>query len=236
MERQTNFVALDVVLLVAVVAFIVGIFDLSGWIFFVELFIACVCIFAFVIGMLAAHGNLRHGWAVTGATSLLVLANSFFLMFIQPQVSLVVAMIFSLAAIFICFASVGTAQEVVHIVEYDSREYYPSSKKPTQISDGVRKEEIKQELREEMKEEIKEGVKEGLKEELMAEKMKLKQENEEAHFDKLFSPGKYVASRKANKFHAPKCDWAGRIKKENEIWFSSKEDAKQQGFEADECV
>ncbi|MBI2657367.1 hypothetical protein HYX08_01585 [Candidatus Woesearchaeota archaeon] len=59
---------------------------------------------------------------------------------------------------------------------------------------------------------------------------------EEPKVEKTFTPGKFVASRKANKFHAPKCDWAKRIGKENQIWFDSEQEAKAKGFEADKCV
>ncbi len=72
------------------------------------------------------------------------------------------------------------------------------------------------------------------------DKMEPKEEKAEAKAEatlkKTFTPGKYVASKKANKFHSPKCDWAARISKENRVWFNSKEEAKKQGFEADKCV
>lgn len=58
----------------------------------------------------------------------------------------------------------------------------------------------------------------------------------ESKVQKTFTPGKYVASKKANKFHSPKCDWASRISKENHVWFDSKEEAQSKGFEADKCV
>ena len=51
-----------------------------------------------------------------------------------------------------------------------------------------------------------------------------------------FSPGKYIASRTGTKFHAPKCDWAKKIKKENTVWFDNKEDARKAGYKADDCV
>lgn len=51
-----------------------------------------------------------------------------------------------------------------------------------------------------------------------------------------FTPGKFVASKKANKFHSPKCDWAQRISKENQLWFNSESEARTKGFEPDKCV
>ena len=37
--------------------------------------------------------------------------------------------------------------------------------------------------------------------------------------------GKYVASKKSNKFHKPNCKWAQKIKPANQIWFDSREEA-----------
>ena len=65
---------------------------------------------------------------------------------------------------------------------------------------------------------------------------KIEAKPSEPAVEKTFTPGKYVASRKANKFHSPKCDWALRISKENQVWFDSKEEAQSKGLEADKCV
>ena len=58
----------------------------------------------------------------------------------------------------------------------------------------------------------------------------------EPNIEKMFTPGKFVASKKANKFHAAKCDWAKRIGKSNQVWFNSREEAESKGFEADTCI
>ena len=58
----------------------------------------------------------------------------------------------------------------------------------------------------------------------------------EPSIEKTFTPGKFVASKKANKFHAAKCDWAKKIGIENQIWFNSREEAEGKGFEADKCI
>ena len=60
--------------------------------------------------------------------------------------------------------------------------------------------------------------------------------DEAPHIEKTFVPGKFVASKKANKFHIAKCDWAKRISSQNQLWFNSQQEAKAQGFEADQCV
>lgn len=40
----------------------------------------------------------------------------------------------------------------------------------------------------------------------------------------------YVGSSHSNKYHKPECVWAERISPENEVWFSSKEDAETKGY------
>lgn len=42
----------------------------------------------------------------------------------------------------------------------------------------------------------------------------------------------YVGSVNSDKYHYPSCQWAQRIHPENEIWFSSEEDAEEQGYVA----
>ncbi len=51
-----------------------------------------------------------------------------------------------------------------------------------------------------------------------------------------FIPGKYLASKRSNVFHEPKCDWAKKINKSRKLWFASKEEAFGQGFKAHDCV
>ncbi|MEE9525573.1 MAG: hypothetical protein V3V78_03130 [Candidatus Woesearchaeota archaeon] len=53
---------------------------------------------------------------------------------------------------------------------------------------------------------------------------------------KEFSPGKYVASKTGKKYHAPKCDWAKKIKESNQVWFDSKEEAKKEKLSPCNCV
>jgi len=40
----------------------------------------------------------------------------------------------------------------------------------------------------------------------------------------------FVGSIKSNKYHYPSCQWAEKINPENEIWFSSSQDARNQGY------
>ena len=51
-----------------------------------------------------------------------------------------------------------------------------------------------------------------------------------------FTPGKYVASKRSNVYHEPKCEWANNIKKDHRIWFEAKEKAWEKGYKAHGCV
>jgi len=53
---------------------------------------------------------------------------------------------------------------------------------------------------------------------------------------KEFKPGKYVASKTGSKYHIPKCDWAKRIKKSNQVWLDTEAEAKKKGYKKDTCV
>lgn len=51
-----------------------------------------------------------------------------------------------------------------------------------------------------------------------------------------FTPGKYVASRRSNIYHEPKCDWAKKINSHRRVWFASREEAQNKGYRKHECV
>ena len=40
----------------------------------------------------------------------------------------------------------------------------------------------------------------------------------------------FVGSINSNKYHDPSCKWAEKIKPSNEIWFSSVDEAEEQGY------
>lgn len=61
-------------------------------------------------------------------------------------------------------------------------------------------------------------------------------EKVEGKVSKEFKPGKYVASETGNRYHIPKCDWAKKIKKTNQVWFDTEEEAKNKGYKPDNCV
>jgi|SRR3989344_7603946 len=44
------------------------------------------------------------------------------------------------------------------------------------------------------------------------------------------SNGSFVGSKNGSKYHFPWCSGAGRIKEENKVWFSTKEEAERAGY------
>ena len=51
-----------------------------------------------------------------------------------------------------------------------------------------------------------------------------------------FDPGKYLASKTGSVYHAPKCDWAKKIKEESRVWLNSEEEAKEKGYKKHSCL
>ena len=64
----------------------------------------------------------------------------------------------------------------------------------------------------------------------------MEEEKPKQQVKKTHKPGKYIASKSGSKYHAPKCDWAKKIKKQNAVWFNSKAEAKKAGYKLDSCV
>ena len=53
---------------------------------------------------------------------------------------------------------------------------------------------------------------------------------------KTHSPGKFIASKDGSVYHAPKCDWAKRIKGRNRVWLKDKTEARQSGYKQHSCL
>ena len=51
-----------------------------------------------------------------------------------------------------------------------------------------------------------------------------------------FSPGKYIASKRGNTFHEPKCEWSNNISAVNRVWFASKDEAWEKGYKSHSCI
>ena len=55
-------------------------------------------------------------------------------------------------------------------------------------------------------------------------------------YESKFEPGKYIASKNAAYYHAPKCDWAKKISKRNIVWLESEEEARKKGLKKHSCL
>lgn len=53
---------------------------------------------------------------------------------------------------------------------------------------------------------------------------------------KEYKPAKFVASKTGKSYHAPKCEWAKKIKKSNHVWFDSEAEAKDDGYKPHSCL
>ncbi|MBU0615445.1 MAG: hypothetical protein KJ601_05100 [Nanoarchaeota archaeon] len=51
-----------------------------------------------------------------------------------------------------------------------------------------------------------------------------------------FTPGKYLASKSGKTYHAPKCDWALKIKEANRVWLETDDEAKKKGYKKHSCL
>lgn len=220
MEKSSiSFLLMNFVLLFAIISFILIVFDLEGLIFVFELGAFLIFIFIFAFAMFIVYNNKKWGWTLLGLTIILLLLNIFLISIIAnvfgtAHITTLVFSIIGLMLVLINFRQSNYESQTMP--EHEKiKEYYPYLDK--------------MEPQEETKEELKQELKKEIKEELTEEQKK-------SSIDKRFIPGKFVASKKANKFHTAKCDWAKRINKANQLWFNSREEAETQGFEADLCV
>ena len=215
MDKPTvHFFIMDFILLIACISFILAIFNLTGGLFLLEFRLLVVFLVLLTAGMSNAFYNNKKGWISIASILALMIIDIFFMFIFSGlfRTSNLVTILSSLVGILI--ALLGAIQSSHEQQGKGSGPYYPADDgKKIEAKEEISKEEMKQEIKEEIKDELK-----------------------EVSMKKSFFPGKYVASRKANKYHTPKCDWANRIKKGNEVWFQSKEEAEKNGFEADECV
>jgi len=168
----------------------------------------------------------KGNWGIISAVLVVLIFDTLIIALFKGLFSTSYALttLFAIIGLVIVAYSYLTAPKEPEYVEkqYDkSKYYYPFVEKKANMDEEA-KEEVKQELKPEIKREIKEELK--------------SEQKQESNMAKLFTPGKFVASKKANKFHSPKCDWASRISKENRVWLNSKEEARAKGFEADKCV
>lgn len=205
------------ILLFAVIGFIFVVFDLKGIAFVFELTLLLAFMFFLAFGMFLVYSDKRASWGILAAVLVLLLFDVSIIFLITKNFGwdYIITTIFALAGFVVALINILTASAKEPKVEshYDKKQYYyPLSEKK----------EAKEELKEAIKEEVKEEVKSELK--------------KEQKVSAIYTPGKFVASKKAGTFHVAKCDWAARISRQNRVWFDSKEDALARGLKPDKCV
>lgn len=220
MERPVSFFLMLFILPIAIIGFIFLVFDLSGISFLLELGLTIAFMLFLALAMFMLYSSKKGSMGLAGGVLILLLLNVFVIVLITGKIGIaaILTALFSAAGLAVAALNAGSRIDEPE-GESSEEEHYD---KPKYYYSYAGKMEANQESKEELKHEIKSEIKSELK--------------SEEKIAKVFTPGKYVASRKANKFHSPKCDWALRISKPNQVWFNSKDEAQKQGFEADKCV
>lgn len=228
MERPgISFFAMLFILLFAVIGFIFVVFDLRSIFFVFQLAILLSFMFFLAFGMFLAFSHKNSSWSIIAAVLVLMLFDVFIIMLFTRRFSMsyAITVVFALLGLLVALIKVVSyrkAEEPVTATPYSkSQYYYPYSDNAEQIKEDL-KEEVKKEAKSELKEEVKQEVKSELK--------------REQKVNATYTPGKFVGSDKGNKFHIPKCVWAANIKKENQVWFDSEEEAIRRGYKKHNCT
>jgi len=206
-----SFFVMSFVLLFAVLGFIFVTFDLSGLSFVFGLAILLAFMFFLAFAMFFMYSDKQGSYGVIGGVLILMVLNVLVIFILTGRFGLshITTLFFSILGMMIVLANVVSQRKGSPQVQKAAPEEGEKYYYP--YSDKIEPVEAT-------------GA------------VKVKMAEMPASVEKTFVPGKYVASRKANKFHIAKCDWAARISRENQVWFNSREDAQARGFEADRCV
>ncbi|MDP3764914.1 MAG: hypothetical protein Q8R04_00220 [Nanoarchaeota archaeon] len=202
MEKPSiSFFAMGFILLFVLISFIIIVFDLHRFAFVFELMLLMIFIFLIAFAMFVIYHKKKWGWTIIGATLVLLLLNTFFVLLLTKtlETAEITTIFFSVVGLAITLLNLRESSKQSDDTEIE--EHYEKAKDYYPYIDKMEPEEIK-----------------------------------EPNIEKTFTPGKFIASKKANKFHIAKCDWAKRISKSNQLWFNSEQEAKAHGFEADQCV
>ena len=212
MKSPVSFFAMLFILLFTVIGFIFIVFELKGIVFVFELGLLLAFMFFLTFGMFLVYSDKSASWGIIAAALVLLLFDISIIFFITRGFGweYTLTTIFALAGLIIALINIVSTPGKEPVVEshYDKKQYYyPLSEKT------------------ESKEELKEKVKQEVKSEL----------KQEQKVSATYTPGKFVASKKAGTFHIAKCDWAGRISKQNRVWFNSREEAIARGYSEHKC-
>ena len=208
-----SFFAMLFILLFAVIGLILVVFSLEGAFFVFQLAVLLCFMFFLAFGMFSVYSGNNAGWSVVGVVLLLEFIDVSLIVFSTGQFGSSEAFAFAFAFIGMIVALAASLparrkkeEETSH---YDKQQYYyPNSEAMDQLI-----------------EESEEGAKEEAGQEA----------GMESKISATYTPGKFVASNKGNKFHMPKCAWAANIKKENQVWFDSEKEAASNGYKMHNC-
>lgn len=223
-----SFFAMNLVLLFAIAGFIIIVFGLAGFVFVFELMLLLVSIFLIAFAMFTIYRSERRGWTVLGATLILVLLDTFFIIlfsgkFGTPHITTIFFSVIGLLVILLNLKS--------HKDDKIDAEDYEAPKDYYQYAGKAEPKESKQEL----KQEIKEEIKKEMEEEKAPEKAEARKAEIKVVAKKTAMP-RFIASAETKKFHTSKCGWAKIMKRKNKVFFNSKKRAQKAGFKAHECV
>jgi len=216
-KSSINFFSMNLIMLFVVLSFIFIVFGLHRLAFVFELMLLLIFMFLFALSIFLTYHNKQFGWTVFGAALVVMIINLLLIFLLTKTFKTwnAVALFLSIAGLvltFVNFKKSTKKSESEEKIKEKEKSYYPYIDK-MEPREGKAVEEVN-----EQSIEIKGSA------------------GKPSELEKTFTPGKYVASSKANKFHSPKCDWAKKIRKKNQVWLNSKEDAQSKGFEADKCV
>jgi hypothetical protein len=207
MERPgISFFAMLFILLIAVIGFIFAVFDLRSIFFVFQLAILLSFMFFLAFGMFLALSHKKSSWGIISAVLVLMIFDTFIIMLYTRRFSVSYAITFVFALVGLAVALVKIMNDRTNAKEPEAANHYKKLQYYYSQS-GKENEQPMIEPNEEPKHEIK----------------------SEQKISATYSPGKYIASKKANKYHS-------RISKENQVWFVSREEAQSKGFKADKCV
>ena len=221
------FIGLNLVLLLFFVKFIPRVFELHGKAFVGELLLLGLFLAVALIAMLGAYFDLDFAFPTLLIFFAVSLVNTLFLYFNYG---------FRLYNVVI-LSFVGLLGFVISLNKLDK----PTSRLPAdlEIPEPVYSELDKATSEKELKsfvEELPESKTifediefEKADKKEVAELKRYSDENEaiaktsaEKKYSTMYSPGKFVASKTGASYHAPKCEWAEKIKKNNRVWLADK--------------
>ena len=231
MEKSSiSFIAMNLILLFVGIGFILIVFDLQGFAFLFELLLLLVFMFFLAFGMYSVYNNKKLGWAIIGATLILLLIDILFMFLLTGTFGAahLITVLFSIIGLIVAIINFrGLSEEPGEAKDEYAKvsDYYS----PIDKVEPKEKTESKEELKQEIKEEVKKELKEESREEPVKKEIKVKAK-------KTAPMPKFVGSAETKKFHTSKCGWSRLMKRKNKVFFNAKRRAIAAGFKAHECV